>query len=83
MPIDKEVAVTMLNEYQKTQPADFRPSFLNEMEDVQDFVDDLFEESMFVSEAKVNDFLNGFKAKDVRKLLKDPAFWIYCRRRCF
>lgn len=74
MPIDKEVAVTMLNEYQKTQPADFRPSFLNEMEDVQDFVDDLFEESMFVSEAKVNDFLNGFKAKDVRKLLKDPAF---------
>lgn len=72
-PIDEEVAKTMLTEYLGHQPADFRPGFLNEIKDVDAYVDELFAKSMFTSEEKVNAFLDGFKASKAKKLQKDPA----------
>ena len=72
-PIDEEVAKTMLTEYLGHQPADFRPSFLNEIKDVDAYVDELFAKSMFTSEEKVNAFLDGFKASKAKKLQKDPV----------
>ena len=72
-PIDEEVARTMLSEYLNNQPADFRPGFLNEIKDVDDYVENLFKKSMFASEEKVNAFLDEFKVKKAKKLQKDPA----------
>lgn len=77
MPIDKEVAAMLLKEYIKAQPADFRPAFLNEIKDVDEYVETLFSKSFLVSEDQVNAFLDSFKAKNVKKLQKDPAFKAY------
>ena len=76
-PIDEEVAKTMLREYLEHQPADFRPSFLNDIKDVDAYVEMLFKKSMFASEEKVNDFLDNFKPKHLKKLQKDPALLAY------
>ena len=76
-PIDEEVARTMLREYLENQPADFRPAFLNEIKDVDAYVKMLFEKSMFASEEKVNEFLDNFNPKRLKKLQKDPALQAY------
>ena len=77
MPIDKEVAAMMLKEYLKAQPADFRPSFLNDIKDVDEFVEQMFKKSMFTDEARVNDYLDNFKPSKVKKLQNDPAMKAY------
>ena len=76
-PIDREVAVMLLNEYMKAQPADFRPAFLNDIKDVNAFVDNLFNKSMFTDKDKVNELLDNFKAKNAKKLANDPALQTY------
>lgn len=77
MPIDKEVAAMLIAEYMKAQPADFRPEFLNNITDIQKFVDNMFDKSILASEASVNTLLDNFKAKDAKKLQKDPALLVY------
>ena len=76
-PIDEDVARSMLSEYLKHQPADFRPGFLNEITNVNQYVEQLFAKSMFASEEQVNAFLDGFKPKSIKKLQKDPALLAY------
>ena len=76
-PIDREVAVMALSEYLKAQPADFRPAFLNDIKDVNEYVDNLFNKSMFTDEAKVNDLLENFKPSKAKKLANDPALKVY------
>jgi hypothetical protein len=76
-PIDREVAVMALSEYLKAQPADFRPACLNDIKDVGEYVDKLFDKSMFTDEAKVTALLDNFKVKDAKKLANDPALKVY------
>ena len=76
-PIDREVAVMLLKEYLKAQPAEFRPAFLNDIKDVNEYVDKLFAKSMFNDQEKVNDLLNNFKPKKAKQLQKDPAMKAY------
>ena len=76
-PIDREVAVMALNEYLKAQPADFRPAFLNDIKDVNEYVDKLFDKSIFTDEASVNELLNDFKPGKAKKMTKDPALQVY------
>ena len=76
-PIDVEVARTMLKEYLENQPADFRPAFLNEIKDVDSYVDDLFNESIFADEEKINKFIDKFKLGQAKQLQKDPALIAY------
>ena len=76
-PIDREVAVMLLKEYLKAQPADFRPAFLNDIKDVNEYVDKLFAKTMFTDEAKVNDLLDNFKPNKAKKLANDPAMKAY------
>ena len=76
-PIDREVAVMALNEYLKAQPADFRPSFLNDIKDVNAYVDNLFTKSIFTDETKVNELLDNFTVGKAKKLQKDPALQAY------
>ena len=76
-PIDREVARTMLKEYLEHQPADFRPGFLNEIKDVDAYVEQLFEKSLFADKDRVMEFLESFKPSKVKKLQKDPALLAY------
>ena len=76
-PIDEEVARTMLTEYLNNQPADFRPGFLNDIKDVDDYVKTLFSKSMFADEEKVDNFIDNFKPSKAKKLQKDPALMAY------
>ncbi len=76
-PIDREVAVMALNEYLRAQPADFRPSFLNDIKDVDEYVSKLFDKSMFTDKEKVFDLLDNFKYSKVKKLRNDPAMQAY------
>ncbi len=76
-PIDRDVAKMLLKEYLKAQPADFRPSFLNDIKDVDEYVDKLFDKTMFTDEAKMTALLDGFKVKDAKKLANDPAMKVY------
>ena len=76
-PIDEEVAKTMLTEYLSKQPADFRPAFLNDIKDVDEYVEKLFKKTMFTDEETVNAFLDHFKPKHAKKLQKDPALQAY------
>ena len=76
-PIDREVAVMALSEYLKAQPADFRPTFLNDIKDIDAYVDNLFNKSMFTDQSKVNALLDNFKVKDAKKLANDPALKVY------
>ena len=76
-PIDEEVAKAMLREYLSNQSADFRPGFLNEIKEVDIYVEQLFSKSMFTSEEKVNDLLDNFKPNKIKKLQKDPALQAY------
>ena len=82
MPIDKEVAVTMLKAYRAAQPEDFRPEILNEIDkkykgNVEAYVDYLFKNSAFTSAEKVNKIIDGFKPSRAKKIAKDPAFVAY------
>ena len=76
-PIDEEVARTMLTEYLNNQPADFRPGFLNEIKDVNAYVDQLFGKTIFVDEETINKFIDNFKPGKAKKLQKDPALLAY------
>ena len=76
-PIDREVAVMLLNEYLKAQPASFRPSFLDDVKDVNEYVDKLFTKSMFNDQEKINELLDNFKPSKAKKLTKDPAMKAY------
>jgi len=76
-PIDKEVAAMLLKEYLKAQPADFRPTFLNDIKDVDSYVENLFAKSIFTDETKVNDLLNNFNVSKAKKLQNDPALKVY------
>ncbi len=76
-PIDREVATTMLKEYQKAQSESFRPDFLNRIKDVETYVEQLFDNSIFTSQQKVEDILNNFNAKKAKKLNNDPAIKVY------
>ena len=68
-------------EYIDNQPEGFRPELLNTIvekyADVQAYVDELFANTMFVSEENVNKFLDEFKASKAKKLAKDPALMAY------
>ena len=77
-PIDEEVAVKMLAAYIENQPANFRPTILNDIEinyngEIKDYVKYLFAKSVFTSEEKVNKLLDEFKVSKAKKLAKDPA----------
>ena len=82
MPIDKEVAVTMLKAYLAAQPEDFRPDILNEINrkykgNVEAYVDYVYKKSIFTSEEKVNKLLDEFKPSKAKIIAKDPAFVAY------
>ncbi len=77
-PIDIEVAEAMINAYLNNQPTDFRPDFLNDINNdfkgnVSDWVAGLFEKSIFTSQDKLLAMLEDASPRKIRALQKDPA----------
>jgi hypothetical protein len=71
-PIDKEVAVAMLNYYVNDLPADLRPEGFNKMlakckGDVNKMVDNIFKTSILVDKARALAFLEAPSAKKLNK----------------
>jgi hypothetical protein len=77
--IDKEVFVAVLSDYYDHLEADHIPNFLQELHkkykgNFEDMADEVFEKSMFVSQEKIHDLLNGYKASSYKKIEKDPVY---------
>ena len=78
-PIDKEVMAAMLRLYDENQDATYKPEFFGIIHkkykgDYEAFANHVFEKSFLDDQEKISDFLFGYRAKDYKKLLKDPAY---------
>ena len=81
-PIDKEVLAKLFKTYRANVSDAFRPTIFDWIDaefrsDYEAFADHVFKESIFASEEKLKDFLENYKPKHYKKLLKDPAIRIY------
>ncbi|GAO30606.1 hypothetical protein JCM15548_12893 [Geofilum rubicundum JCM 15548] len=73
---DRKVLAAMLNRYALDIPSEYHPSLYKEINkkfkgNFVAYADKLFDQSIFASEAALNDFLDKPKHK---KLIKDPAY---------
>jgi hypothetical protein len=78
-PIDREVAQKLLQLYLDYLPPDLRPAFVNEINlkhkgDVEAYINRLFEKSVFADKNQILAFLNNYKPRHARRLLRDPAY---------
>jgi len=87
-PIDQKNFASLIKVVVKEMNPQFLPPVLTEI--TKKYKDDytlmakkIFEQSIFTSQDKVNAFLTNFKAKDYRKIEKDPLFFIYKNTRAF
>lgn len=80
-PIDREVATALISYYIANQSVDFRPSFLNTInaqskQTISDYVNKLFDKTLFIDETAVNALLIDFNMKKIRKITQDPVYQI-------
>ncbi len=78
-PIDKEVMIEMLRLYDINMSAEFKPAFFNTIhskykDDYEAYTNYVFSKSIFDNEEKLISFLNNYKPRSYKKLLKDPAY---------
>jgi len=78
-PLDKEIFIAMISAYMNLADQNYRPDELNIVDkkfkgDVAAYTDYVFEESFLTSEESVNEFLDNFKRKKYKSILKDPAY---------
>ena len=78
-PIDKEVMLALLQLYNENLDQEYKPDFFIAFNDkyksnYTEFVDDVFEESVFDNEDAINKLLTKYKAKSYKKIEKDPAY---------
>ena len=78
-PLDKEIFTAMISAYINLADQNYRPDELNIVDkkfkgDVAAYTDYVFEESFLTSEESVNEFLDDFKRKKYKTILKDPAY---------
>lgn len=68
-PTDEKIAVAMLKLFKSDVKADYHPEFLKG--DIDAFVKDLYEKSIFANEKAFLDFMNNY---DKEKIQQDPAY---------
>jgi hypothetical protein len=76
LPTDLKVSKALFSEYYTMVPAEQRPDFYKIIEtkfkgNIAKYVDNMYAKSIFVSQEKLNKFLDK---PNVKTLLKDPAF---------
>jgi hypothetical protein len=87
-PIDQKNFASLIKVVVKEMDPRFLPPVLTEITkkykgDYTMMANKIFEQSIFTSQDKLNAFLTNFKAKDYRKIEKDPIFIIYKNTRTF
>lgn len=78
-PIDKEIAVMMIDEYIKGVKANELPDYFKTIlkisnGDYQKYVDYLFDKSIFSNEAFLKELIEKPNKKTLKKISKDPAY---------
>ncbi len=78
-PLDKEISAKLLMMYAENIDAAFQPDVYQTINgkykgNIQKYVDDLYNKSIFDNKETLITFINAFSAKSVKKLVKDPAF---------
>ena len=72
-PIDKEIFVALMNEYEKNMPEDFKPQYYKdtyaEFGSIEAWAEHMFTNSIFTDEQKVREL----DAEDMYMVLTDPA----------
>lgn len=81
-PIDKELSVKLLAMYKANVPEQFYPALYGLIDkkfggDLHKYTNYLFKKSIFDDRDAVMAFIDGFSAKSVKKLKKDPAYQLY------
>ncbi|MFK5857419.1 MAG: S46 family peptidase [Bacteroidota bacterium] len=81
-PIDEEVAAAMLKLYDQNMEAEYKPAFFNTIQNkyknnYEAYTNYVFTKSIFDREDKLLSFLDNYKPKQYKKLVKDPAFVIF------
>jgi hypothetical protein len=76
---DRRVLEAMLERYLELAEEPIVPPVLREIRrrngnDLYRYANHLFENSLLVSESKTMDLLDGFRASDVRKIVRDPVW---------
>lgn len=78
-PIDEEVMISMLRLYDQNLSSEFKPAFFNTINnkyknDYKAYTSYVFSKSIFDNQDKLISFLDNYKAKQYKKILKDPAY---------
>ncbi len=78
-PLDKEVSAKLLSMYAENIDAAFQPDVYEVINgkykgDIRKYVEHVYAKSIFDSKDEVIAFINGFSAKSVKALEKDPAY---------
>ena len=73
LPIDKEIFIAMMNEYEKNMPEDFKPQYYKdkyaEFGSIEAWAEHMYSNSIFTDEQKVREL----DAEDMHIVLDDPA----------
>ncbi len=78
-PLDKETFIAMIIAYREMADPVYQPEALNVIDskydgNVSKYADEVYKKSIMASEASVNDFLDKFKRKKYKKIIKDPVY---------
>lgn len=78
-PIDEEIMTELLRLYDQNLASEFKPAFFNTIHDKYNnnykaYTNHVFSKSIFDNEDKLIPFLDKYKPKQYKKLLKDPAY---------
>ncbi len=78
-PIDEEVMTALLKLYDENLTSEYKPDFFNIIHDkykndYKAYTDYVFAKSIFDKKEKLNSILDNYKAKNYKKIEKDPAF---------
>ncbi|MDA7836607.1 S46 family peptidase [Salibacteraceae bacterium] len=73
--IDGDIMKAQIEYFVEDQkPLDFLNNLKTDKESLTEFVDRLYDESIFNNEASLNSFFDGFKRKNYKKIEADPAY---------
>lgn len=80
-PIDREIFPQLIAAYMNDLDAKFYPKALIEAKDKYDgdwekFADKVYKKTIFTDSLALQELLDGYKAKDVKKIKKDPIYQI-------
>ncbi len=87
-PVDREVAIALLQQYLNNQVSGFRPDFLEEINNkfkgnISNYVNFVFDKSTFTNKEKLENILKEASAKKIKSLIKDPAYQDFTSMRNF